>query len=332
MLFATTILSAQYNKMTFEGGWGTSTIADENALLENDFSHYNATITYSFTNKFGLGIYVGQDNLNFIEGQDIDYQRVSLEAVLNGMNLFDFHNRTLNILAHGGIGMSRLNTSEGLYRNENMGVVTGGLTLVARISDPINLKLDYSLSGNFGQERTLDGRLPITNEQFNSLVNNFSVGLIWNIGRDKEHINWKKNPKVVDTVYVFNELQPVIIDRTVTNNIYEDRKVKKESVYFDYDSDVFTDGTQALDNIDRAADRLTGNTKIYLYGYASPENGTGNPNYNNELAQRRLDKVVSYLISTGVMKSQIVDKVVGGVDTSDSKNIDLNRKVVLLVK
>lgn len=99
-------------------------------------------------------------------------------------------------------------------------------------------------------------------------------------------------------------------------------ELNQVQVYFEFDSDGLTPDTKAILKSALSQDP----EKITLIGYASSE---GDPVYNDQLKQRRVEMVKTFLISNlGLNQEQIVETMLGDTEEMDEEAY-LNRKVMV---
>ncbi len=333
-----TVTSNAQRRWSLEGGFGIHTIADDELDLQDEKYNFNGTLRYNVNEKFGIGLYGAYDELdlkNYITKAEsqADYWRLNLEGVIDIFEILDLTNKRFTILVHGGPGLTYIKSNNG-YEN-TLPNLSGGFTGLIKVCKRAAIKLDWSTTAHISQGRAFDGLDNINNRGVQSFINNASVGVAFYFGKNnknnsKEHYDWHVTEPTKDTLY----LKPTVIERYIdrTKTIILTDNYIQENVYFKYNESEFNDGTQAFNAIAKIADALVDDKIIYVVGYASPENSTGISDYNMELAGKRADTVVRYLISLGVDRDRIEVNVEGGTDTTDSNNIELNRKVTLFVK
>lgn len=335
MLLSVGLLHSQYKRASFEGSFGGQTIADQCAVLDDNFNHYSAVIRYSINPTFGVGIYTGYDNLSFTAGDDAIYERVTLEGVANLSRILKLHNETFILLGHGGLGLSRFETRRALssYYRENMFALSGGFTGLFKVSPSLAVKADWTTTGNAGQDRTLDNRHVTTNRGINSFVNNFSVGLALYLGREPEHADWYEEP--VDNLTTIYIDRTRTIDKTKTLILPVPIPPSKEKpcdcrvneyVYFDYDS--YEIGIQGRNAIQKIVDQITEEDTLTVVGYACP---SGSDSYNIRLSKRRAKAVYTKLVDLGVDKNQIELRYEGKDLTKGDFTHEFARRVEMLI-
>ena len=337
-LLVTSTFYGQYNKWAIEADFGLQAVNDESAIVRNQFNHLGLGLRYNINPKFGLALTYGRDALSLYDLGEVNklntmYNRLSVEAYIELFDILDLQNNYFTMLLHGGGGLGFIDNDFNDY-NQTVLNIRGGVTGLFKVSRVLALKVDVSTSANLNQERTLDGAYSITNAGTNSSVDNVSVGAVFYLGKKKdgkclEHADWYVAPEPTYTIVVNKAPDVTNVFKTtkLTKVIKEVAPLKVEYVFFDNDShSVSRDGLNA---ITKTVGKLSKDTKVYVTGYASPP---ASSDYNVTLSRKRAEAVVSKLRSLGVSDSQIVVEYNGEVDTVDSKNVDLSRRVQLLVK
>jgi len=322
-LFATASLSAQnYNHWSIEGDIGATKIRD---VTQVEVFNYDLGVRYMANTMFGAKLSANYTNLN---NTNVNYQSATLMGIVNAGRVMNFESFTdwWTILAGvgGNYEYNNSNVNSDIYHRLSNFHLAGSIDNEFKLSKGVFLRagIDIVTGVNSRPFR------PIENYTQTTSILNFNAGVTIALGKYKEHADWYIEPKRKDTIM----LKPTI------NNYYTETKTAaiekpfKEYVQFAYDSFVFTNGSQALAHIKNAAESLKKAQKIYLTGYASPENRTGNINYNKELSEKRAETVKEYLVSLGIDKDNIVIQSEGSLLTADGKNIDLSRSVMIEVK
>lgn len=147
-------------------------------------------VRYMFNERFGLRLDLGFNNFkaeSTSQPFSSKYYRATMEGVVNMGNILKFNTwtRRFNLLAHGGIGFSILNTTLPVVTgNDYMATFNFGLTPQFKISERIALFLDFSSLINFNQAKTFDGA-PLTNaRETNISIFNTSLGVNIAFGRN----------------------------------------------------------------------------------------------------------------------------------------------------
>jgi OOP family OmpA-OmpF porin len=166
-----------------------------------DFWQADLGIRYMINEYFGLNLDLGYNNITSAdESLDFEsrYLRSSLEGVLNFGSLVGFRQWTdrLNILVHGGMGVSALQPQEPIEQDETdlMLNFTVGVTPQIKLSDAIVLFGDLSIFGHVRQDYTFDGVGEVESIRgFNGFMVNASVGLSIYLGEEEVHADWYRN-------------------------------------------------------------------------------------------------------------------------------------------
>ena len=206
-LSALTQINAQeYDKWSLDLGFGIHQVG---APLNDGYSvsplgQGNLGVRYMFNERFGLRADLGYNQFQESDGNtnfSSNYYRASLEGVVNLGNILKFNNWTqrLNLLAHGGLGVSILNITEPVVSgNDYMTTINFGLTPQFKISDRIAVFADFSSLINFGQENTFNGGVNTDRRESNISIFNTSLGV---------NISFGKYRKLAD--FYFEEATPV---------------------------------------------------------------------------------------------------------------------------
>ena len=202
----TQINAQEYDKWSLDLGFGIHQVG---APLNDGYSvsplgQGNLGVRYMFNERFGLRADLGYNQFQESDGNtnfSSNYYRASLEGVVNLGNILKFNNWTqrLNLLAHGGLGVSILNITEPVVSgNDYMTTINFGLTPQFKISDRIAVFADFSSLINFGQENTFNGGVNTDRRESNISIFNTSLGV---------NISFGKYRKLAD--FYFEEATPV---------------------------------------------------------------------------------------------------------------------------
>lgn len=350
VLFTVTV-SAQRN-WAVEVGAGLHTIADESADLRDNIYHLDGVVRYSFNERFGVGLYGGYDRLNlenYLTGNQVNtnFYRLNLEGIIDALEVVKLSNDYVTVLAHGGFGYTRFDTDNGFTKYHPN--VSGGVTGLVKLSTDLALKLDWTTTGNFNQERSLDAAAGVTNVGINSFVNNATVGLVVYLGKKrngtKEHFDWWNAPEdntldelKAEMVLLRNDIRK----QTPVTNVYNTVKgcdcSVNENVYFKNDYPkvgqtgeelIEIQGLNAIEKIANAL-KLDSALNVYLTGSASNTKSTTVP-YDIDLSKRRVEAVKEKLLLLGVDENKIkIDYF--GKDYNRNDIHEFARKVSLEVR
>lgn len=165
------------------------------------FSHYEIGFRYMVDQYWGIKFDYGSDNFRTGDNPELgsDYKRYSIQGVYNlgrALKLTNGAVKNINLLAHGGMGYSSLESSSerGV---DNIGHVIVGLTPQLYLNNSLALMLDTSYTINFSQHYNFDGTHPPKPEgstalpAFTSHVFNVSVGLTYYFGKNKSNTDWR---------------------------------------------------------------------------------------------------------------------------------------------
>lgn len=336
-----------YTQWAISGEYGTHDVSDESARLLTDRTdhslkkghHWGLNVRYNFNPKFGLGLNYGKDNiaLESFEGVpvELDYTRLNAEMYINVFQILDLQNNVFTMIVHGGPGISFIRTDNNY--DQNLGNFSGGLTPMFKINKWLALKVDWTSTGNFSQQKTLDGEVEITNKGINSVVHNLSVGATFYLGKKdkdgnrREHADWVipvEKPTVVNT-YVTSPIIETI--RQVEIVTVDECVYHQEYVFFDHDKSDFRDSE--LNAVFKVFTELEANPNFTLVikAYASPTSSSDE--YNQDLSQRRSSVILDKFLAMGIDGDRITTESFGkdhGVD--DEKSVfDTARRVELIV-
>jgi len=164
----------------------------------SDFGHYEFAFRYMVDEYWGIKFDFGSDR--FRTGNDTepgsDYKRYSVQGVYNlgrALNLTNRSVKTFNFLAHGGLGISTLN-SPAIKGTDKIGNIIIGVTPQFHLSDSFALMADTSLALNFAQQNHFGGVRPSGNkssDEFTGKLFTFSLGITYYFGRNKSNADWR---------------------------------------------------------------------------------------------------------------------------------------------
>lgn len=167
-----------------------------------DFFHGDIGARYMFNDKAGLKVDFGYDNFkNSDDSQPFKSQiyRVSLQGVANLRNILGFDDWTsrIGLLAHGGMGYSRLSYKEpiDISDNDQMLNFIAGITPQIKLADRVALNADLSIIGNIRQDRTFDGTQRQVAADFDGFYVNATLGLSIYLGKNQVHADWYAKDK-----------------------------------------------------------------------------------------------------------------------------------------
>lgn len=317
--------NAQYSKSSIEPSFGITKIQDV-----TPFRTFNTQlgVRHMLNTKFGVRIigsyarlYESDDDLSYEE--PLSFTTGTLHGVVNIGRVLGFESFTKHYTILGSVG-GTYTYSDGSTNNEIYHRYSN-FHLSARIDNEVKITQGLFINASLDFIKDVNNRPFVVSTETTNILN-INLGIVISLNHSKEHADWYIEQPITSTV----ELQPIIIDKTITNNITKVTKcncVANEYVFFEHDRDIIT--KDALSAILKTSDKLTPNGTITIIGYASPP---GASNYNVELSKRRVMAVVKYLISLGIKESQLNLKFNGELDTIDGNNVDISRRVELIVK
>lgn len=188
------------NKLSVEGGVGYSGAMQPYLTRYNSnfsgFTHFDLGVRYMFNEYYGIKASFASDRFENDPSGKIgtDFQRYSVEGVVNVGKLFDLTYRTrdnFGLLAHAGFGFATLKPFSATEA-EHVAPISIGLTPQYRLSNKVALYSDFTLFSNVKQEYRFDGSLiqaPYKTPTIGHYYN-FSLGLIFYLGEGKYHSDW----------------------------------------------------------------------------------------------------------------------------------------------
>lgn len=158
----------------------------------NGLTHFGAGITYDFDETFGAKLDFGMDEFsiqNDLRGKKtgVSNLRVTAQGVVNLTNLVDsraFYNK-FNILAHGGAGVSVMNSDIPEYKNtDHLLNIVIGITPRYEVAENFYLTADFSTVANISQHYLFNGELSYDGpaNSFTGLMYNVSFGIAYKFG------------------------------------------------------------------------------------------------------------------------------------------------------
>ena len=158
----------------------------------NGFTHFGVGISYDFDETFGTKLDFGMDEFsiqNDLRGMKtgVSNLRVTAQGVVNLTNLADsraFYNK-FNILAHGGAGISILNSDIPEYKNtDHLLNLVIGITPRYEVGENFYLTADFSAIANVSQHYFFNGELSYDGaaNSFTGLMYNATIGIAYKFG------------------------------------------------------------------------------------------------------------------------------------------------------
>jgi OOP family OmpA-OmpF porin len=255
----------------FAAGYGTDTPS---------FGQVSLGARYMFNNRVGLKLDFGfstlQEDDNSLPFKS-NYYRVSLQGVANVGSVLNFETWTnrIGLLAHGGIGYSRLSPKEPVDRNgkDQMLHAIIGLSPQIKLGNRVALTTDVSMIGNVRQDYTWDGTSTARIRGFDGMVVNFSVGLTFYLGSHEKHADW-----------------------ATRENVFEDKLKDHEERIAKIETDLIdTDQDGVPDYLDREPNTISGVT-VDSKGIAVDKNENGIPDELESPLDARYSRIDSSTI------------------------------------
>lgn len=333
---------AQYGRWALDAEAGIHRVNDASAISYGNPTHLGLGLRYNFNPKVGLGLTLGND---FGKIQDFDlnvfnfnYYRANLEGYVNILNVLDLNNNFFTLIAHGGPGFSRIETTNNDY-GENVFNFSSGISGLIHIFPKLALKVDYSTISHIKQKKTMDGSYPSENVGVNSTVKNYSAGLVFYFGiknGKKRHADWYVAPpiKIPEPKSVINNYyksDSIYIDKTSKCDCKKDELTFRRFVFFNHDKwDVLDDGLdQIYDMLLRLREKP--GYVLVIKAWASPTNSSDE--YNLELSKKRCQAIYDKYIALGVDPSQLKMDWFGKDKSLDQKIVhDIARRVEIYLE
>ena len=158
----------------------------------NGFTHFGGGVSYDFDETIGAKIDFGMDEFsiqNDLRGKKtgVSNLRVTAQGVVNLTNLADsraFYNK-FNILAHGGAGLSILNSDIDEYKNtDHLLNIVLGVTPRYEVGRNFYVTADFSAIANVSQHYFFNGELSYdcAANSFTGLMYNATIGIAYKFG------------------------------------------------------------------------------------------------------------------------------------------------------
>jgi len=308
---------------------------------------------------FGFDSFDENDNSNSFDSEEYNFD---LQGVINLGRVLNFHDwtKTLNLLAHGGLGVGICEYGDN--DNEYVGYPVAGLTAEIKLSPRIVLFADGSMQKNFRQQSAFDGG-PGNDDNVGGIVRG-TIGFSISLGKQKQRADFyyydnrdaqltslkdqinalsykvdNNSGKINDNANTADELQSDVDE--LTNRVNSLKNISA-SDYDDMAAELINNGFLNIYftfNSTRVESYSTKNVaflksymeknpeaKVSLSGYAD-EMGTSE--YNQILSQKRADVVAKLLQNSGIDSSKINAEGKGefSVDPNSSDARKIARKV-----
>jgi len=320
----------RYNKWSIEPEVGAVKIRDITPVRP---FNVDLGVRYMANTKFGVKVsgnytriyeqwdYVGEEYpINYLSG--------TLMGVVNVGRVLEFESFTDWYTILGGVGgnyshSERPTNDKILFRTSNFHLAAF-VDNEFKVSDRVFLRVGMDVITGVNLERNVPNPISETTS-----ILNFNIGATISLGKSKyEHADWFIPEPNLDIV----QLEPTIIDKTVTNNITEvvesdcDCSIQRY-LYFDHDSYKLT--KDALEAIEYTKDELLKGKKVTLKAYCS---NVGSIEYNKKLAWKRALAVQQALVGLGIESDIITIEPVGIDTTRDKEVFAFGRRVELKVE
>lgn len=158
----------------------------------NGFTHFGAGVTYDFDETFGSKLDFGMDEFSIKNDNrgmktGVTNFRVTAQGVVNLTNLANsraLYNK-FNVLAHGGAGLSILNSDIPEYQNtDHLLNIVLGVSPRYEVGKNFYLTADFSAIANVSQHYFFDGELSYEGapNSFTGLMYNATFGIAYKFG------------------------------------------------------------------------------------------------------------------------------------------------------
>lgn len=158
----------------------------------NGFTHIGAGINYDFDDTFGAKLDFGMDKFSIQNDvramkTGVSNLRITAQGVVNLTTLADsrsFYNK-FSLLAHGGAGISVLNSDIPDYQNtDHLLNLVIGVTPRYEVAENFFLTADFSAIANVSQHYFFNGELSYDGpaNSFTGLMYNASFGIAYKFG------------------------------------------------------------------------------------------------------------------------------------------------------
>ncbi|WP_339662084.1 OmpA family protein [uncultured Polaribacter sp.] len=252
LIFCSTIAvqaqEKEYNKWSLDLGAGAHEIINPlspgyktGALA---LGQANLGVRYMFNEKFGLRLDVGYNE--FKEGDNslpfrANYYRTTLEGVVNAGSLLNFSSFTnrLNLLFHGGIGLSNLKTITPIDTGSGEPLMnfTVGFTPQFKLTNRVSLFLDASAVFHDYQNFAFDGAANTRDREISASIFNTSIGVNISLGKHKQNADFLQAEEVV----LNNEIETIKerlnkAETEIAALIVKKGEINKEALIYELDT------------------------------------------------------------------------------------------------
>jgi len=361
-----------FNKWSIEGGIGVTKpyhrFTSGYRSATPDFFSGEIGARYMFNELFGLKAGFGYNHFSDDDSSPdfgTDEYRIDLEAVMNVGRMLRFEDwtRTINVLAHGGVGAG-LMQYDNVSDDDYVGNAMAGVTAQVKLSPRVALNMDFTGIVNVRQDLSFNGGHPYNDD--NGVVFNGTVGISYYLGKNKTHADWYIRPDPYKTMDArLAELEAEIqrtrqadaqkaqsdvddlnqrlndIDTQLNaapasqdNSDFIARLINDGyvNIYFDFNSTKIDKNSADAVNMLRTYLKNNPGVTVNLIGYADEK---GSEQYNQKLSQKRADVVANLLTESGIDKARLHTEG-RGEDTSVDENSpnarQLARRVSFMIR
>lgn len=352
----------KFNKWSLEGGIGL-TKPFENfeqgfRSATPDFLATELGVRYMMSEYFGLKLGLGYNQFSEADNsQDFtsDQYRVDLQGVVNLGRLMKFESwtKTFNLLAHGGVGVGKLEYDLNPNAKDKVGILLAGATAQVRLSPRVSLNIDGTAMSNIRHNLSFDGTGPGSEHNI-GIVFNGTVGLSISLGKNKSHADWYLRD---DVAYAALDSRISALDTRVKD--LEDKYAPKQdlkktqgdvddlskkvdaledklgaapasyeeflkkmvndgyiNIYFDFNSAKVNQSSVVSVGFLKTYLQKNAGAKVDVLGYADE---LGSEAYNQKLSEQRAQAAAKLLVESGIEQSRL-NPVGKGEDTSVDKS------------
>ncbi|MCW0481978.1 OmpA family protein [Gaoshiqia sediminis] len=369
---------AKFNKWSLEGGIGL-TKPFENfeqgfRSATPDFLATELGVRYMISEYFGLKLGLGYNQFSEADNsQDFtsDQYRVDLQGVVNLGRLMKFESwtKTFNLLAHGGVGVGKLEYDLNPNAKDKVGILLAGATAQVRLSPRVSLNIDGTAMSNIRQNLSFDGTGPGSEHNL-GIVFNGTVGLSISLGKNKSHADWylRENEAINQIDLKIADLDKRVKDLEDNTASKQDLKKTQDGVddlskevdalkdkldtppatyedflkkmvndgyiniYFDFNSAKVNQSSVVSVGFLKTYLQKNAGVQVDVLGYADE---LGSDGYNQKLSEQRAQAAAKLLAESGIEQSRL-NAVGKGEDTSVDKSSaqarQMARRVSFVVK
>ena len=326
-------------------------------------------VRYMFNELFGLKAGLGYNHFAD-NGPSPDFStneyRIDFQGVIGLGRLLRFEEwtRTINILAHGGLGAGLL-TFDNTSNNDFVGNALAGITGQVKLSPRISLNMDLTGIVNIRQGRSFNGGPPASYDNQGTVFNG-TIGISYSLGKAKKAADWyarsdrydamsarltklesqmkkasqeaaQKNQSDVDELSqqinaINNQMKPASDRQDSDEFISQLINQGYVNIYFDFNSTKIEKSSVNGINVLRTYLKNNPGVSVTLTGYADEK---GTEEYNQKLSQKRAEVVADLLRKSGIDKSRLHTEGRGedtSVDMNSPEARQLARRVSFMIR